>query len=369
MSCFDVTCISDCIDKKSKRKSNNYGGIENNPDDLEFGGTIGTLALIIWSHYILFYFWYCYETASGQIIIPTSGDELSYHLNNFKNLVEERCVPSLTTCCAYFAFFFIQLLLAALLPGLEMKGLPTSEGKQLSYFCNGYECYYFFLLCMALFHYLDIYNITHISDHYGEYLMCSVIIGDITSIFWYFYGLCTTEECDASYSGSAIYDFFMGTVLYPRIGKVDIKMVAECRWSWVTLAITTYSCAMKQYETRGYVSKEMCVMVLAHWLYSNATVKGEHYIPGTWDMFHEKFGWMLNFWNIAGVPYLYCFQSYYILKNQDAISAQLSTAFVCCVGVGLCIGYYIFDSANQQKASYKITVNRKLFPQVLMYQY
>ncbi len=23
---------------------------------------------------------------------------------------------------------------------------------------------------------------------------------------------------------------------------------------------------------------------------------GEHYIPGTWDMFHEKFGWMLNFW-------------------------------------------------------------------------
>ena len=48
----------------------------------------------------------------------------------------------------------------------------------------------------------------------------------------------------------------------------------------------------------------MATMMLAHWLYSNATVKGEHYIVGTWDMFHEKYGFMLNFWNIAGVPFM-----------------------------------------------------------------
>ena len=101
-------------------------------------------------------------------------------------------------------------------------------------------------------------------------------------------------------TGIVIYDFFMGTVLYPRIGEVDIKMIAECRWSWLTLMILTMSCAMKQYENLGYVSREMGVMLVAHWLYSNATVKGEHYIPCTWDMFHEKFGWMLNFWNITG---------------------------------------------------------------------
>ena len=101
-------------------------------------------------------------------------------------------------------------------------------------------------------------------------------------------------------TGIIIYDFFMGTVLYPRIGEVDIKMIAECRWSWLTLMILTMSCAMKQYENLGYVSREMGVMLVAHWLYSNATVKGEHYIPCTWDMFHEKFGWMLNFWNITG---------------------------------------------------------------------
>jgi delta24(24(1))-sterol reductase len=45
-------------------------------------------------------------------------------------------------------------------------------------------------------------------------------------------------------------------------------MVAEARWSWITLAITTFSCAVKQYETLGYISPEMGFMVLAHWYYS-----------------------------------------------------------------------------------------------------
>jgi len=75
-------------------------------------------------------------------------------------------------------------------------------------------------------------------------------------------------------------------------------MVAECRWSWLTLFILTLAAARKQYNDTQAVSPEMGLMILAHWLYSNATVKGEHYIPCTWDMFHEKFGWMLNFWYV-----------------------------------------------------------------------
>ena len=41
-------------------------------------------------------------------------------------------------------------------------------------------------------------------------------------------------------------------------------------------------------------------------------------------MLYEKFGWTLNFWNIAGVPYLYCFQLYYVLKNQSRLDEQQS---------------------------------------------
>jgi delta24(24(1))-sterol reductase len=41
-------------------------------------------------------------------------------------------------------------------------------------------------------------------------------------------------------------------------------------------------------------------MILAHFLYANACMKGEECVPTTWDIFYEKFGWMLIFWNISG---------------------------------------------------------------------
>jgi delta24(24(1))-sterol reductase len=100
-------------------------------------------------------------------------------------------------------------------------------------------------------------------------------------------------------------------------------------------------------------------------LYSNATVKGEHYITPTWDMFYEKFGWMLNFWNIAGVPYLYIYQTYYILKNQTSVTESHNDVQIVAIYVLLIVAYYIFDSANCQKASYKIRgIKRATFPQV-----
>lgn len=50
--------------------------------------------------------------------------------------------------------------------------------------------------------------------------------------------------------------------------------------------------------------QNMAFMVLATWLYLNACAKGEECIPQTWDMFHEKWGFLVIFWNFAGVPFV-----------------------------------------------------------------
>ena len=297
-------------------------------------------------------------------------DALYYHLNLFGSTFMEHAIPSAYTWGTYFLFFFVQLVLAAYMPGMTMYGLPTKIGR-LPYHCNGYASYYFCFFGTIFAQYVGIYDLSYIAQHYGEFLVASIIIGDVTSLFWYLYGIFQKSVHNESRTGNPIYDFFMGTVLYPRITcfpysyEIDIKMIAECRWSWTTLVLLTSSCAVEQYKTVGYVSKEMGLMVYAHWLYSNATAKGEHCIPGTWDMFHENFGWMLNFWNIAGVPFLYCFQSFYILKNHAKLSEQLSVPFIVFVYSFLTLGYYVFDSANCQKASYKLQgLTRNLFPQV-----
>lgn len=312
-------------------------------------------------------FRYCQETNSGSLVIPTSVDDIKFHAWSAWQMILRSGIPSVTTWAIYALFFVVQIVLAMFMPGVTMYGLPTQpHGVRLPYLCNGYTCYYLCLFGALLVHFTGVFNLTYIVDHYGEFLIASMLIGDVTSLMWYVYGLATADEYNGGHmrSGNPIYDFFMGTILYPRIGIVDIKMVAECRWSWTTLIMITLSCALKQYEQTGDISAQMLFMLFAHWLYSNATAKGEHCIPCTWDMFHENFGWMLNFWNVSGVPFMYTFQSLYILKNQAKISENYPLALIIFNYTLLIVAYYVFDSANSQKATIKVKVERSTFPQV-----
>jgi delta24(24(1))-sterol reductase len=196
--------------------------------------------------------------------------------------------------------------------GLEIT-TPDGKKTRLPYHCNGIQCYYICIFGMMLMQYTynescnglvgvlssgdlcqQLWSLEHVRKDFGRYLVTAMLIGNISSVFWYFYGLYLESYIRSPPTGYVIYDFFMGTVLYPRIGitkqitswfkimQVDIKMVAECRWSWLTLFTLTCSAAVCQYKSLGRISPEMAFMVLAHWLYSNATVKGEHYIPCTW---------------------------------------------------------------------------------------
>ena len=51
----------------------------------------------------------------------------------------------------------------------------------------------------------------------------------------------------------------------------------------------------------------MCNPVFVFDILSDLTCysgKGEECIPQTWDMFHEKWGFLVIFWNFAGVPFV-----------------------------------------------------------------
>src|SRR5439155_431918 len=85
-----------------------------------------------------------------------------------------------------------------------------------------------------------------------------------------------------------------------------------------------------------------------HGLYANACFKGEECIPLTWDIFHEKWGWMLIFWNLVGVPYVYCFNSFYLLQNGPI---EHSTAYTVMLFVLLVGAYYIWDTSQSQRQS------------------
>jgi len=111
-------------------------------------------------------------------------------------------------------------------------------------------------------------------------------------------------------------------------------------------------------------------MVLAHGLYGNATAKGEHFIPYTWDITTEKFGWMLCWWNLAGVPLLYCYQSLYLAENAGGLLLPVPAVYWYPVlALLLVVAYCVWDHANYQKCYFKMEQRgesalheRRLFP-------
>jgi len=334
---------------------------ETNEEDIVFGGALGVSFIMIWSHYILYYLWYCYQYNNARLIIPLTPNELISFIYDlcYKSLTQT--VPSLYVIVTYTIYFVLQLILAAYVPGNIITGLGVKDGKRLKYLCNAYNCYYITLGLLGLLHVTGIYPITTIIDNIGEYLTISIIVGNITSLYWYIYGFIVKET--ERMSGNHIYDFFMGSLKFPRIGIVDIKMISEVRWSWLLLFLISLSCTVKEYQIHGQISKNLLFMCIAHWLYSNACVKGEHFIPYFWDMYYEKYGWMLNFWNIVGVPFMYCYSSLFILKNHDIIVNSVITGnpfyLVLCFTI-LLASYYYWDCLNGSKADFKAPELRAL---------
>lgn len=78
---------------------------------------------------------------------------------------------------------------------------------------------------------------------------------------------------------------------------------------------------------------------------------GEDLVTGAYDLVYEKWGWLLIFWNFAGVPFLYCCSSVYLAKVPPFTLHPLHYALCFFL---LFVGYYVFDEANAQKNSFRM---------------
>jgi len=338
-------------------------------EEKEFGGTLGAIGLMIFSHFVPFYFALSLRYNSGGFYYPSSLNAL---IQNFK----ETCSPTWSAFFLYTGFCLLQLIFAAILPGPEVKGLPvpTENNRQYIYKCNALASWYITLVLVAVLHLTGIVRLTILADQFGSVLCVAVICSDILSVIIHVYALQTKQTCRMTHS--PIYDFFMGIWLNPRIRilgqDVDLKMLAEVRLSWLLLFLLIISAALKQYEVFHTISWPMIFILTAQLLYINACIKGEECIPVTWDIFYEKWGWMLIYWNLAGVPFVYAFHAYYILVNSlrtENLNEGTSMPLIIILFIVLFLSYYIWDSSLSQKIRFRmqqqgIYVTRNAFPQV-----
>jgi delta24(24(1))-sterol reductase len=222
------------------------------------------------------------------------------------------------------------------------------------------------VVALAL-HFSGIFKLYHIIDEFGPLMSVAILSGFLVSIVAYTSALYRGKE--HRMTGYTMYDFFMGAELNPRMfGILDFKMFFEVRLPWYILFLITLGTAARQYELYGYVSGEIGLLLMAHFLYANACSKGEECIVPTWDMYYEKWGFMLIFWNLAGVPLTYIHCTVYLANHHPSTYTWNKYALAVLYLAYLFV-YWVWDTTNSQKNRFRAkesggAITRKAFPQL-----
>ena len=339
----------------------------------EFGGSYGVSAIMTGFPLLMYYMWIGATYYDGKPPLPAAGQSFGSFLGDMGHLAYTGAYPSLKAWTIYWTFFICQGVFYCLMPGVWTKGkpLPHEGGKRLDYYCSGMWSWWATIIISCALHVTGIFPLYIIIDEFGPIMSVAIISGILVSIVAYISALQRGKQ--HRMTGHLLYDFFMGAELNPRMfGILDFKMFFEVRLPWYILFLTTLGTAARQWERYGYVSGEVGLLLLAHFLYANACSKAEELIVPTWDMYYEKWGFMLIFWNLAGVPLTYCHCTLY-LANHDPSTYWLNRWVVAAWYVAYIFVYWVWDTCNGQKNRFRANehggrVFRKAFP-VLPYQH
>ena len=90
----------------------------------EFGGRFGALGIMLASHIVLYYLWICWRYLGGSLAHPNGFSDIGPFFVRMGQYVADGAAPTWNAVGIYFGFLLVQALLAVILPGVEMKGLP-----------------------------------------------------------------------------------------------------------------------------------------------------------------------------------------------------------------------------------------------------
>ncbi|KAK4242528.1 Delta(24(24(1)))-sterol reductase [Achaetomium macrosporum] len=337
--------------------------------EYEFGGPWFVSVMMVGFPVLMWYMWIGATYYDGLFPTPAPGQSWGEFGKHLVNLVYTGAFPHAKAWLIYWVFFIIEGAMYCLMPGVWAYGKPLAHegGKQLKYYCSAFTSFYTTIALVAALHFSGVFPLYTVLDEFGPLLSVSILSGWLVAIVAYVSAL--ARGAQHRMSGNHIYDFFMGAELNPRMfGILDFKMFFEVRMPWYILFLISCAAAARQWDQYGYVSGEVGFLVLAHFLYANATSKGEELIVTTWDMYYEKWGFMLIFWNLSGVPLSYCHCTIY-LANHHPDEYRWNRFALAALYVSYLFVYWVWDSCNSQKNRFRAMergtlIKRNTFPQL-----
>ncbi|CCJ29234.1 unnamed protein product [Pneumocystis jirovecii] len=211
--------------------------------------------------------------------------------------------PTRNTLIAYSGWVVFQGILYKILPGKTGFGQMTPAGYCLSYkflwgkglrnaigeWSAGVYTYPCIILCAGtLWSVSCISNICHFFSFIKAHLFPS-----------------HSEDC--KFSGSLIYDFWMGIELNPRFGNGRPGIIC---WTLIDISF-----AAAQRQRIGYITNSMYLIIFLHGLYVLDFFYHEDWYLRTIDICHDRFGFYLAWGDTVWLPMMYTLQAQYLYRN------------------------------------------------------
>ncbi|KAM9211870.1 delta(14)-sterol reductase LBR [Dugong dugon] len=307
--------------------------------DLEFGGVPGACLLMLGLPVFLFLLLLmCKQQDPSLLSFPPS-------LPSLYDLWGTRVFG------AYLLWFFLQALFYLLPVGKVVEGTPLTDGRRLKYRINGFHAFILtsVIVGASLFWGVELY---YVYNHFLQFALGAVVFSVALSVYLYARALkAPRNELSPASSGNAVYDFFIGRELNPRIGAFDLKYFCELRpglIGWVLINLVMLLAEMK-FQNRAAPSLAMILVNSFQLLYVVDALWNEEAVLTTMDIIHDGFGFMLAFGDLVWVPFIYSLQAFYLVRHPNEISWPVASVIIALK----LFGYIIFRCANSQKNAFR----------------
>uniref|UniRef100_A0A8C0SJ84 Delta(14)-sterol reductase LBR n=1 Tax=Canis lupus familiaris TaxID=9615 RepID=A0A8C0SJ84_CANLF len=288
------------------------------PKSLEFGGVPGVFLIMLGLPTFLFLLLLlCKEKEPSLLNFPPPMPALS-------ELWDTRAFA------IYFFWFSLQALFYILPIGKVVEGMPLADGRRLKYRLNGF--YAFLLTCVAvgaaLCRGVELHYVYH---HFLPLALAAATFAMALSTYLAVRAAWAPPAALApASSGNAIYDFFIGRELNPRIGTFDLKYFCELRpglIGWVVVNLVMLLAEMKL-QHRAAPSLAMILVNSFQLLYVVDALWNEEALLTTMDITHDGFGFMLAFGDLVWVPFIYSFQAFYLVNHPNEVSWPMASLII-----------------------------------------
>jgi 7-dehydrocholesterol reductase len=236
-------------------------------------------------------------------------------------------------------FIAVELFLMKALPGRKVHGPITPQGNIPIYKANGISA---FLCTLGLFYLgssvFKLFSPAIIYDHLGGLLGALNIFSLIFCLFLYLKGKYKPSSTDLSTTGDAVFDYFWGMELYPRVFGWDIKMFTNCRFGIMGWGLILISLAYKQHQLYG-ISDSMMVAVTLQLLYIFKFFFWETGYLRSMDIMYDRAGFCICWGSMVWLPAIYTSPALFLVNHPRHLGTFPSLSILTCGIICIFINY------------------------------